>query len=83
MSGTFSMTVGNKGRIVLPADVRARHDWAEGTTLIALETDDGIEILDRAHALKLVRAQFAETDVVSELIAERHAEAARDSASES
>jgi len=77
------MTVGNKGRVVLPADVRARHGWGEGTTLIAIETGDGIRIMDREQALKLVRAQFAGTNVVDDLIAERHAEAARDAAEES
>ena len=80
MSGTFSMTVGNKGRVVLPADVRARHNWAEGTVLIAIETDEGIAIVDRAEALRSIRAQLKGSTILDDLFAERRAEAAREDA---
>jgi len=80
MSGTFHMTVGNKGRVVLPADVRSRFGWDEGTVLIAFETESGFEIMDRAEALRRVRAEFAGKgkELLEELFAERRAEAARD-----
>lgn len=83
MSGTFSMTVGNKGRVVLPADVRARHNWAEGTTLIAIESGNGVVLVERSEALKLIRAQLAGTDVVDDLFRERRAEAAHEDSGES
>ena len=34
--------MGNKGRIVVPASIRALHEWVEGSTLIALNTPIGL-----------------------------------------
>ncbi|MCD2441455.1 AbrB/MazE/SpoVT family DNA-binding domain-containing protein [Agromyces sp. SYSU K20354] len=77
MRGTYTVTVGNKGRVVLPTAIRARRNWAEGTTLIAIDTPTGIVLTSRDEAERLLRDQLAGTDVVTELLDERRA-AARD-----
>ncbi|HEU4849252.1 MAG TPA: AbrB/MazE/SpoVT family DNA-binding domain-containing protein [Terrimesophilobacter sp.] len=83
MSSTHLIRVGDKGRTVIPADVRERFGWAEGSTLIALEGDeakDGLLILSRQAALAMIRSQLAGHDPVSDLLAERRAAAAREDA---
>ncbi|AYG03608.1 AbrB/MazE/SpoVT family DNA-binding domain-containing protein [Gryllotalpicola protaetiae] len=83
MGGSYFMTVGNKGRVVLPADLRARFGWEEGVTLIAVETDNGVNVMERSEALKLIRAELAGSHILEELFAERRAESAREDAGES
>ena len=76
------MTVGNKGRVVLPADIRQGRNWTEGTVLIALETDEGVLLLTRDELLQRVQAEFAEKGkgMLEEFFADRRAEAAREDA---
>ncbi len=81
MSTTHLIRVGDKGRTVMPFDVRERFGWSEGTTLIAVEgadAKDGLLLLSRDAALELIRTQLAGQDLVGELIAERRAAAARE-----
>lgn len=42
MSGTSNVTMGDRGRLVVPADVRKRRGLTEGTPLVLVDTDDGI-----------------------------------------
>jgi AbrB family looped-hinge helix DNA binding protein len=78
MSGTLAMTVGNKGRVVLPADLRQRRNWSEGTVLLAVETETGVVLTTRDELEKLVRAQLAGGDPVAELLEERRADSLRE-----
>ncbi len=80
MSGTYAVQVGNKGRVVVPADVREHRSWHEGTTLIAMETDTGLVLVSRDDARRIVRDQLAGRDLAAELIAARRVEAAADDA---
>ncbi len=80
MSGTLAIRVGNKGRIVVPAEIRERQGWAEGTVLIAVEREDGVLLMSREEALATLRAQAGGRDLVGELLAERRAAAAREDA---
>ena len=70
------MVVGDRGRLVIPADLRERAGLVEGTTLIMLETPTGLVLLTRPQLQELVRADLAGLDLVSELLAERRADAA-------
>jgi AbrB family looped-hinge helix DNA binding protein len=79
MSVTASVVLGDKGRVVVPAAIRERRNWAQGTTLLLIETPDGMLLTDRATALKGVREQLRGQPLVDELLAERRAEAAADS----
>lgn len=81
MSTTHVIRVGDKGRMVVPAEIRERFSWSEGSTLIALEgptEQSGLLILSQDAALSAVRSQLAGHDVVAELLAERRAAAARE-----
>ena len=72
--------MGDRGRLVIPADLRERAGLTEGTALILLETPTGLVLLTRAQLQELVRADLGGLDLVGELLAERRAEAAADDA---
>lgn len=73
MSGTHVMTVGDRGRVVLPVELRQHREWPEGTVLLALETEQGVILTTRPELEKLVRAQLAGADMVGDLVEERRA----------
>lgn len=76
MSGTYAVVVGNRGRIVVPAEVRERARLVEGTALVMLDTPDGIVLLTRDQLRARVQADLAGVDLVGDLLAERRAAAA-------
>jgi AbrB family looped-hinge helix DNA binding protein len=78
MSGTYLVVVGDRGRVVLPAALRARAGLSEGTPLALVDTPDGVVMLTRAQLRKRVRDDLAGLDLVGELLAERRAEANAD-----
>ena len=80
MSGTYALTMGDRGRIVVPADVRERRGLSAGTPMVLLDSPSGLVLLSRDEALAQVRAQLVGTDLVDELLAERRASAATDDA---
>lgn len=81
MSDTLAVQVGNKGRVVVPASIRARHAWVEGSTLVALDTELGVLLADQSAVERLVRSRLAGHDLLAELLHDRRLEASRDSAS--
>jgi AbrB family looped-hinge helix DNA binding protein len=68
--------MGDRGRLVVPAEVRDRAGLTEGAVLIMLETPDGLVLLTREQLKARVRADLAGTDLVAELLGERRAAAA-------
>jgi len=74
------MMVGDRGRIVIPAEVRERQGLVEGTPLILLETPTGIVLLTRAQLRQRVRDDLAGADLVVELLVERRNTAAAEDA---
>ena len=80
MGDTLFVQVGNKGRVVVPAVMRARHQWVEGSELVALDTDLGVLLADRFAVERLVRERLAGRDLLGELLADRRREAALDTA---
>lgn len=81
MGGTYTTTMGDRGRLVVPADLRTSAGLQEGTPLVLLETPGGIVVLTRTQALERVRRDLADVDVVGELLSERRAAAAAEDAS--
>lgn len=80
MGGTYSVTMGDRGRLVVPAEVRERAGLVEGTPLVLLDTPGGLVLLTREQLRDRVRAELAGTDLVAELLAERRQAAAADDA---
>jgi AbrB family looped-hinge helix DNA binding protein len=76
MGGTYNVVVGDRGRIVVPADVRARAGLRAGTALVLLETPQGLVLLTREQLHDRVRHELQDLDLVSELLAERRRSAA-------
>ena len=72
--------MGDRGRLVLPAEVRERAGLAEGTPLVLLESPEGLVLLTRDQAKARVRAQLAGGSLVETLLATRRSEADRDDA---
>ncbi len=75
MSGTFAVVVGDRGRLVIPAEVREAAGLEEGTQLMLLPTDDGLVLMTREQLKARVRAQLAGEDLVGALLDERRAAA--------
>lgn len=80
MSGTFAVVVGDRGRLVLPAEVRDRNGIREGTELVLLETPDGLALLTRDQLKRRVRAELAGPSLVTDLLADRRAAAKKEDA---
>ena len=71
MSGTYSIVMGDRGRIVVPVEVRERAGLSEGTPLVLIDAPEGCVLLTRAQLLRRVRADLAGLDLVGDLLAER------------
>ena len=69
------MVVGDRGRLVLPADVRERHGIGVGTELVLVESPEGLALLTRDQLKRRVRADLAGPSLVADLLAERRASA--------
>ena len=80
MSGTYTVTMGDRGRLVVPAEVRVHTGLAEGVPLLLLETPGGLVLMTREQARDLLRSQLAGTDVVAQLLADRRSAAAAEDA---
>lgn len=80
MSGTHQVTVGDRGRIVVPAEVRERAELTEGTPLVLMETPGGIVLMTRDQLRARVRDELAGLDLVTDLLDERRRAAAQEDA---
>jgi AbrB family looped-hinge helix DNA binding protein len=80
MSGTYTVTVGDRGRIVVPQEVRKSADLHAGTSLVLLDTPDGLVLLTQKQLLARVRSEYNDIDLVSDLLADRRKAAATEDA---
>lgn len=80
MSVTSVVSVGPKGRVVIPAAIRRELDLTEGSELVALVEGEAVVLVPRSAIKSRLRSMFADVGVSmrDELIAERRAEAERD-----
>lgn len=67
--------VGDRGRLVLPAEVRERSGITAGTELVLLETTDGLALLTREQLKRRVRAELRGPSLVDDLLADRRGDA--------
>ncbi len=72
--------VGDRGRIVVPAEVRERAGLSEGTPLVLLESPNGLILLTREQLRARVRGELHGLDLVAELLADRRQAADREDA---
>ncbi len=71
MDGIHTVVVGDRGRIVVPAEVRESENLAEGTPLVMLPTPGGLVLMTRQQMLERVRGELKGLDLVGELLADR------------
>ncbi len=76
MGGTYAVAMGDRGRLVVPADVRDSQGWSEGTALAVLDTPDGVVLMTKEQLLAHLRSELAGSDLVAELLADRRVAAA-------
>ena len=75
MSGTYHVVMGDRGRVVIPAEPRERLDLQVGTPLVLLDSPGGLVLATRQQLKKLVRDGLQGLDLVGELVAERRRQA--------
>lgn len=63
--------VGDRGRVVVPSEVRQRAGLTPGTPLVLMETPAGLVLMTRAQLRTRVRDELTGLDLVDELLAER------------
>jgi len=78
MGGTHTVVVGDRGRIVVPAEVRERAGLVEGTPLVLLETPTGLVLMTHEQLRERVGDELAGIDLVADLLADRRRGAQRD-----
>ena len=72
--------MGDRGRIVVPAEVRERAGLAAGTPLVLLESSGGLILLTREQLRARVREDLSGLDLVGRLLADRRRAAEREDA---
>ena len=84
MSDTGVISVGPKGRVVIPASIRRELGIEEGSELVALVEGEAVVLVPRSAIKTRLRSIFAATpgSMREELILERRAEAKNESASD-
>jgi AbrB family looped-hinge helix DNA binding protein len=78
MSGTYAVTMGDRGRLVVPAEVRDRAGLAAGTPLVLVESPSGLVVMTRDQLRARVRAELDGLDLVGELLRERRSASERE-----
>lgn len=80
MSGTYAVIVGDRGRLVIPSEVREAAGIEEGTRLMLLPTNSGLVFMTREQLRERVREDLSGLDLVAELLADRRKAAAEEDA---
>ena len=80
MSTSALMTMGDRGRVVIPQEIREAQGLNPGDRLVIFQDEKGMTMMTLNQLRDKVRADFKKSDVslVDELIADRRAEALRD-----
>jgi bifunctional DNA-binding transcriptional regulator/antitoxin component of YhaV-PrlF toxin-antitoxin module len=81
VSGTYQVSMGVRGHLVIPEELTARAGLTEGTRLILLETPRGIVMMSHEQLQARVRGELTGLDLLSELLADRHRAAMAEDAS--
>ena len=76
MGGTYAVVMGDRGRLVVPAELRERLNLKPGSPLVLLDTPHGVVLATREQVKDLVRAGLQGLDLVAELLEDRRRQAA-------
>lgn len=68
--------MGDRGRLVVPLELRERLNLDAGARLLLLDTPSGVVMMTRDQAKAHVRQGLSDLDVVGELLLERRTRAA-------
>ncbi len=71
VSGTYPVVMGDRGRLVVPVEIRERMKVASGSPLLFIDTPRGVLLVTRDQARELVRESMNGHDLVAELLADR------------
>ena len=71
MSGTYVATMGDRGRLAVPAEVRARHGLDQGTSVIFMESPWGLVLVSREALLARVQSELEGSNLVEKLLDQR------------
>ena len=76
MSGSYAAVTGDRGRLVVPEEVRARHGFAEGIPVLSMESPSVPVLTTREGLPARLQAELEGANLVEELLIERRREAA-------
>jgi AbrB family looped-hinge helix DNA binding protein len=68
VGGTYPVVMGERGRLVVPADLRERRQLRAGATLIMLDTPGGIILATRDQVKRMLRTKLTGLGLVEELL---------------
>jgi AbrB family looped-hinge helix DNA binding protein len=71
MDGTYALRMGDRGRLVVPAELRRRRGLESGAPIVLIETPQGVVLMTRDELKDRVRADLAGLDLVGELLDDR------------
>ena len=81
---TYTVRLGERGRLVLPAELRRRAGLRDGQELVLIYADGVVRLATRRDLARAGRGMFSHAgrgrDLVSELIRDRREEARREDA---
>jgi AbrB family looped-hinge helix DNA binding protein len=80
MNGTYQVRMGDRGRLVIPAELRAQAGLTEGTPIVLIAAPGGVLVVSQEQLKSLVREDLAGFDLVGELLADRRRQAAAEDA---
>jgi bifunctional DNA-binding transcriptional regulator/antitoxin component of YhaV-PrlF toxin-antitoxin module len=63
--------MGDRGRLVIPLELRTSAGLTEGTPLVLVAAEGGIVVMTRDQARAHLRRQLAGIDLVADLLADR------------
>ena len=71
MGGMYPVVMGDRGRLVIPAELRERLQLKAGSPLVLLDTPAGVVLATRDQLKQLARTQLRGLNLVDELLADR------------
>ncbi|HEY1618344.1 MAG TPA: AbrB/MazE/SpoVT family DNA-binding domain-containing protein [Streptosporangiaceae bacterium] len=72
--------MGDRGRLVIPAELRTQNGLTEGTPIVLISTPGGLLLVSREQLRTLVRDDLSGLDLVGDLLADRRRQAAAEDA---